>query len=132
MIRKIVSLFVVLCAWTLGYGQKALTQKVSGFVTDAESKTPLVSAVVVVLENNTLAGFTDDEGHFSIENVPVGGHNIKVSLVGYEPKTLSEILVTSGKELVLNITLTESMKQLNEVVVKGSKNASKPLNEFAT
>lgn len=50
----------------------------------------------------------------------MGRQSIVISFVGYEGQVINEILVTSGKEVIINISLTEKITQLNEVVVKGS------------
>ena len=60
---------------------------------------------------------TDVEGNYRIENVPVGRQTLKVTYIGYEEQTISNIVVTAGKEVVLNFGLRESISQLNEVVI---------------
>src|SRR5690606_20798165 len=60
---------------------------------------------------------TDIDGNFRIENVPVGRHSIKITYVGFEEQTLSNVVVTAGKEVILNIGLVESVNQLSEIVV---------------
>lgn len=109
-----------------------ITQNIHGFVIDAESKTPLIAAIVTVKDHNELSAYTDENGYFEIADIPVGRQTILISLVGYEPKTIAELLVTSGKEIELNISLTESITSLNEVVVSANKDRTKPLNEFAS
>jgi hypothetical protein len=111
---------------------KTLTQRVRGRVTDAESKAPLAGVVVYLVANNLLNGETDSNGYFNIDNVPVGRQSFQFHYVGYEPYVASETMIISGKELELNITLTESLTQLKEVTVSANKDKIKPLNEFAT
>jgi hypothetical protein len=74
----------------------------------------------------------DLDGIFRLESVPLGRYNFKVSYIGYEPYTLSEILVVSGKEVVLEIELKESSMALGEVVVRASTNKDRPVNSMAT
>jgi hypothetical protein len=52
--------------------------------------------------------------------------------MGYEPAVASEVLVTSGKELELNMSMTESLQKLDEVTISATKESDKALNEFAT
>ncbi len=47
-------------------------------------------------------------------------------------QVIPNVLIGAGKEAVLNIELTESVTQLDEVVVKGRKNKGNPLNDMAT
>lgn len=111
---------------------KTLTQKVRGRVLDAESRQPLPGVIVVAVSDNQLNAVTDDEGYFTILNVPVGRQSFTFKFMGYEPSTASEIMITSGKETELNIALTESLRKMNEVVINASAEKDKPLNEFAT
>src|SRR5690606_8203491 len=49
----------------------------------------------------------------------------------YEEKLLSNLLVTSGKETVLEVGLQESLIGMNEVVVRANQNKSQVANEMA-
>lgn len=95
------------------------TQTIRGRVLDEVSKTPLIGVTVQVLGTfeKTMGGASDAEGFFTITHVPVGRQSIKVSYVGYEEQVIPNIVVTAGKEVVLNLSLTESIAQLNEIVV---------------
>lgn len=112
--------------------QKAFTQKVRGRVLDAESKQPLVGVIIVAKSDNQLNAVTDGDGYFVINNVPVGRQSFMFQYMGYEPAVASEVLVTSGKELELNMAMTESLQKLDEVVISATKESDKALNEFAT
>lgn len=112
--------------------QKAFTQKVRGRVLDAESKQPLVGVIIVAKSNNQLNAVTDGDGYFTISNVPVGRQSFMFQYMGYEPAVASEVLVTSGKELELNMSMTESLQKLDEVTISATKESDKALNEFAT
>ncbi len=116
-------------------GNKAaaqLTQTVRGIVTDAESKQPLPGVVVVLVSDNKKAAVTDENGYFSITGIPVGRSSFLFSYMGFEPYTASEVPVISGKELQLNVSLRESLKQLDEVTISAHKDKARPINEFAT
>ncbi len=75
---------------------------------------------------------TDLAGHFRIEKVPVGRHNLQITYLGYEPMILNNILVISGKELVLNVELQESAMELEVATVVAKHDKTKTLNEMAT
>ena len=111
-----------------------LTQTIKGQILDEQSRSPVIGATVVVLGSNPILGSTSDvDGYFKIPNVPIGRHTLDVRSIGYESATLSEILVGSGKEVVLNISLVESILQMNEVVVVADeKTKGEPLNELAS
>ncbi len=53
--------------------------------------------------------------------------------IGYQPATIPEILVTTGKEVVLNISLEESLENLAEVVLTAEKGVpNNDMSEIST
>ncbi len=109
------------------------TQTIRGTITDKESNAPLIGAEVAILTTNPMSGdVTDPNGQFKIEKVPVGRHNLQVSYLGYEPLVLPNVLVTAGKELVLNLELVESAVQLQVATVIAKHDKAEALNEMAT
>lgn len=119
----------------IGHSIKAqtLTQTVRGTVTDKVSESPLPGATVVLLGTDPLIGTTTDmDGNFKLTNVPVGKQNIKVSYLGYKDAILPNIVVNSGKEVVLKISLEENVIQGKEVVITADKiEKNKPLNDMS-
>jgi hypothetical protein len=113
--------------------QNPLTQTVRGSIKDADVKIPLIGATIIVVGISPLMGATTDlDGNFRLESVPLGRHNFKISYMGYEPYMLSEILVGSGKEVVLEIGLKETTHALGEVVVRANTSKDRPANSMAT
>ena len=91
---------------------------------------PLAGANVVV-QNTELGTNTDIDGLFIIENVPTGRQSIMVSYLAYEPVIINNVLLTTGKELVLEIPMTESLVDMSEIVVRANSEKSAPINEMA-
>lgn len=107
-------------------------QTIRGKIFDNESESALAFANVFVLDTDPPIGaITNEEGQFVLENVEVGRISLKVSYVGYEERVVSGILVTSGKELNLEISLQESFKKLKEVEVKATERKNEALNQMA-
>jgi len=107
------------------------TQTIRGTVIDNASNAPL-AFVTIMLQNTNYGTTTDSLGNFTLKNITVGRCNIKVSMVGYEPFVATEIQVSSGKEVFLNISLKENVNSLSEVIVKPKVNKQQPLNALAT
>lgn len=108
-------------------------QSVKGTVVDKASNSPIPFANVTLLNSNPLlGGVTDTIGNFSIPNVPVGRYDLKVSCVGYEDAIVREITVISAKQTMLTISIKESDKMLQEVIIKPDVNKEQPLNSMAT
>lgn len=109
----------------------AKTQRIRGQVIDVASNEPIIGASILVDDDVHFGTTTDVDGNFVIEKVPVGRHTIAASYVGYESVVLKEQLLSSGKEMILNLTMRESVTSLGEVVVKPRVNKQMPLNEMA-
>ncbi|MEM9888628.1 MAG: TonB-dependent receptor [Bacteroidota bacterium] len=110
----------------------AQTGVVKGTVLDQQSEIPVIGATVELLDedNGTLEGaITDIDGYFRLENVPLGRNVLRISYLGYEPMTLPNVEVTSGKDVILNVSIQESISELNEVVVTAEKDQAQ--NEMA-
>lgn len=106
-------------------------QTVRGVVRDRATAAPLPYASVNVTDVAGKGVATYNNGRFIIESVPVGRHTIEVSMVGYETTLLREVLVTSGRELLLEIDMDEQIAQVDEVVVVARVNKEQPLNTTA-
>ena len=115
-----------------GWSQQQTQSAISGVVTDAQSGYPLPGVTLVVANTDPLLGaVTDIDGRFRIGNVPVGRHQLTATSIGYEPRTLSNLLVTSARDLQLNIALTESIVVIEGAEVIAEDDKARPKNEMA-
>ncbi|MEW6468243.1 MAG: TonB-dependent receptor [Bacteroidota bacterium] len=115
-----------------GYSQ-TFTQTVRGTVLDADSKSPIPDANVAVLGLDSAIGATTDaEGKFRLEKVPVGRRSIKVSFIGYEDAVLNNVVIGSGKEVVLEILLYEMLNSTGEILITPEKDKTKANNDLVT
>ncbi|MEZ4848941.1 MAG: carboxypeptidase-like regulatory domain-containing protein [Bacteroidia bacterium] len=122
---------IILCICNFAYGQ-SVTQTIRGKVSDQDSEAPLESAKIIVLGTNPILGAVSDEnGNFRIDHVPVGRVSIRVSYLGYEDKNVPNLLLNSAKELILNISLIESIHTTEEVVIGAKQNKTEVINEMA-
>ena len=93
------------------------SQTIRGKIIDYVSEQPVVGASITLL-NSQKGTQTDAEGSFSFGKMPIGRYQVQVSSVGYESQTISELLLESGKEMVLEIRLHTTANQLAEAVVR--------------
>jgi hypothetical protein len=99
-----------------------LRQTLKGTILDYDTKQPLVGVTVFLLETSPPIGATtDNDGCFIIHGIPIGRCNIQFSCIGYETIIVNEILVTSGKESVVNAMMKESATNLEEVTIRSSQ-----------
>jgi hypothetical protein len=81
-----------------------VTQNIRGQILDAATQKPLVEASIV-LDSGSMKTATDTEGVFRFEKIPVGRHTLRVGFVGFENLFISDILLESGKEIALDLSL---------------------------
>ena len=94
--------------------------RITGTVTDAETGEPLLGANVIIVETN-LGAATDIEGKYFIVNVPIGTYSLKVSMVGYQTKIITDLLVSSDRVTQVDTKLEPAVIQGHEVVVTAAK-----------
>ena len=124
----LIFLFSMFCI-SLTYGQ--VVQNIKGTIKDANSQ-ELLSYASVAIQNTTYGTTTDNQGNFILKGIPVGRYDLAVSYLGYETQIIKEIMVTSSKEVILEITLKENISQIGEVIVTPKINKNRPLNKMAT
>ncbi|MBI3143075.1 MAG: TonB-dependent receptor [Bacteroidetes bacterium] len=130
--KSIFILFMALVLSTALWGQ-SLRQTIRGQVSDIDTRQPLIGATVVVLGSNpTLGASTDAEGNFVIERVPVGRIDLAVSYMGYEEQVMPSLVLTSAKQLVVQVALRESVVKMTEVVIGASTDKAALKNEMLT
>ncbi len=97
-----------------------ITQTIRGRVFDAETQKTLIEASIV-LDNESLKTTTNTEGLFRLEKIPVGRHILRVSFVGFETLIIPDILLESGKEIVLDIPLKSLVINTETLVVSAQR-----------
>ncbi|SHG51925.1 TonB-dependent receptor [Flagellimonas flava] len=123
-------LVITLFISSLSFSQ---TGVIKGIVLDKQSENPLEGATVELLDMEIATGvITDLNGRFLLKNVPIGRQSLRISYIGFESSYIPNIDVTTGKDVVLNLTLQESFNALNEVVITSNSNLDRPKNKMAT
>jgi hypothetical protein len=100
--------------------QSAAGGSLTGIVTDERSGEDLIGANVFIVDTK-LGASTDIEGKFLIKRVPEGTYTVRFSFLGYESKTISDVVIKTGEPTVLSISLGEDQGiQQQEVVISAS------------
>lgn len=81
-----------------------------------------IPGVIVQLKSGATPMHTicNTEGYYKLPSVPVGRQSFVFSFAGYKPVPVNDVIVTSGKEVVLNIEMEESTMDMAEVEIKAS------------
>lgn len=109
------------CVLSFSFFAQNFTQTVKGRITESGLNKPLFGVKVQVESNDGVKHATTDSlGYFRFEQIPVGRINLLVSRLGYETINLSNLLLSSGKELELNLELQEKTdrRTMSEVSVQ--------------
>jgi len=93
-----------------------LRQVVRGKVLEENGNQPVVGATVQIPDLG-LGTMTDERGHFRLEGVSPGRHRLEVTSPGYEAFTLNDLLVSTGKEIVLELTVEEIVYPLLPIAI---------------
>lgn len=116
-----------ICSVTSLFAQQP-TQTIRGKVIDTDTKQTLVGATVSLINSDPSVGTTsDEEGTYRLEEVNIGRYEMMISYIGYESQIIPEVLLESGKELILNVELKENATTLDEVTVYSSRH-TEPTN----
>ncbi len=106
------------------------TQNIRGVVIDKLSQSPLVG-VVIQITSIQKGVSSDANGNYAILSIPPDRYDVTASYVGYKTVHIPNVIVTSGKEVIIDIAMEESYKQIGEVVVKAN-NKEGTINKLAS
>lgn len=107
--------FSILSLATLAQNAKTT---IKGTVKDSNNQP--VPFVNILVNGSSLGASTNDFGQFSIAGVPTGNITLSISSIGFESIT-KEITTEEGKTTTIDIDLSQTSKQLGEIVVLGQK-----------
>lgn len=126
--KKLFILFLLL----MSVSSFAQTGVIRGAITDKQSEKSIVGATIELVSDPSKSSTTDEKGNFELVDVPLGRQTIRISYIGYESSTLPDIDVTSGKEVIISVSLIESFNELQEVVIASDgNNKAKSINKLA-
>lgn len=123
------TLFMLALLPTLAIAQNNF-QNIRGVVSDKLSQTPLKGATIQIVSLQKIV-ITDSLGQYSILNIQPDRYEITVSCEGYKSTTIPNVVLTSGKEVILDIALEESFFRMGLVSVTAN-NKSGTVNKLAS
>lgn len=117
---RIVKLLIVLFISISAAAQPS--QTIRGRVVDKETKSPIPGVVIKAMRDSvTLGGCVSDEsGNYRLSNIQIGRVTLEARFLGYQLWSMPNLIVSSGKEVVIEIELEQSATQVNEVVIEAS------------
>ena len=97
----------------IGFLATSYGQQLSGIITDTNN-TPL-SDVEIYIEDLQIGTSSDAEGNYILKNLPNTPIKITFAFLGY--KTQNKVITLTNNTTILNITLQESVFNMDEVII---------------
>jgi hypothetical protein len=95
-------------------------RSVRGTILDSQTGKPVAEASVILTVNPIVGAISDSLGNFRINNCKPGRYSLKISHIGYQDQIIYDLLVTAGKEVVIETSLALKTNILGEVRIRGS------------
>lgn len=107
-------------------------QTIKGNIVDKQSLQPLQGVQITILGlPNSISAISDSNGNYRIVDILSGRYDIQAIYSGYSSTTIPNVVVTTGKEVILDFTLNENIKQLSAASISiGKKNET--INEMSS
>ncbi|MBI1836038.1 MAG: TonB-dependent receptor [Flavobacteriia bacterium] len=120
-IKYPIILFAFLSNLQFLFGQTS-TQSIKGMVIDKQSQVAIPSVLIKIFNTDTIFEVESDiDGKYLVSGVKPGRYDLYASFIGYKSVTIPNIVVTTGKEVVVDISLEEQINSIQEVVISANK-----------
>jgi len=133
-IKMIVYSFIFLLVVTEMFAQnEKSTGTITGIVVHSTSQEPIIGANIFII-GTKIGTTTNQEGKFSIKNIPVGTYQVRVSNIGYSSFVKTDVVVSVAKPAEITVLLEESELKLETTEVTAnyfSKNSDTPISTQA-
>ena len=115
LLTTILMMFITLSSWA-----QVTSSSINGTITD-EKKEGIFGAGVLVKHipsGTTYGSVTNEKGFYIVNNVASGGpYSIRISYMGYQDTTITDVYLNLGDDYKLNMTLEPKGITMADVVV---------------
>jgi len=125
-------LFLLAFAEVVEAQKPIITQTVRGDIIDKDTRQPMPGASIVCENGSTTAIASDANGLFKFSNVGIGRITVTVTFIGYKPIKMENLLLTSGKELMLHVEMEEMVTEQEAIVIKAFARKDQALNKMTS
>jgi outer membrane receptor for ferrienterochelin and colicin len=78
---------------------------ITGKVTDLQGK-PLGFANILLI-GTSWGAFTQEDGTYTVQNVPIGAYTVAVNMIGYEEDSVEKVQVEAGRSVTINFKIKD-------------------------
>ena len=114
--------FIYLIMFSVVFSQT--TGKISGIVKDKSDSSSLPGANVY-LENTSFGSASDEQGRFTLINIPPGKYILKVDMIGYKSVKMENIIVSVNRTFSLDLELEQTVIEGEVVTVEVARLSQK-------
>lgn len=115
--------FVFLLLPTAAHAQSG--GSLAGLITESDTGIPL-PGVHVILEQTTFGTVTDADGRFMLRDLPAAPYVLRVSSLGFEPRTI-DVRVSTGQTTTVRLSLESTILEIPELIVERESMLAHPL-----
>lgn len=117
--KRILRLFIFISLITsLSASAQQLVGELSGNIATQDGKG--ASGITVTLKGTKFGATSDQEGKFSIVNVPAGSYTVVATAIGLQ-KQERKINIKGNDMVTLSFTLMENAAELEEIIISGAR-----------
>lgn len=120
MKKYLYTLFLLLICTNISYSQNEDDIKkgiITGEVLNFSTLEAVPSATVKIV-GTKLGAITKPDGKFTIKNIPVGVYQILITTIGYEPETISDVIVQTSRPYEIQAKLISKVNSFDTLVVR--------------
>ena len=101
-------LLILLSFATFAYAQ---TGTLKGKVIDENGEIIMFATVAVKKDGSLVTGTqTDFDGDYRFDSLVIGTYDVSVSYVGYQTKTIADVVIFADKDLNLNVEISQGVE----------------------
>tara|TARA_B100000003_G_C10929954_1_gene370721 strand:- start:74 stop:2773 length:2700 start_codon:yes stop_codon:yes gene_type:complete len=114
LILKRISL---LCAFILSFLFSQTTGKISGIISDKANLSPLPGANIYLM-NTSYGTSSDNDGRFSLINIPPGTYTLKADMIGYKTIQVDKMVISVNRTSNLNLEMEQTIIEGEVITVE--------------
>src|SRR5215212_4284718 len=112
--KKLLLVFVTVFLLLKGFSQEGKHGIITGMVKDAQTKSPLIEAVITI-SSNAFEGqrfaVTDTSGRYKVKSLPPGNYSISFEMEGYQKYVQDRIMLKEGRSVAVSYEMIKEKKR---------------------
>ena len=112
--------FLIYFLSLFSFSLAGVTGKISGRIVDEESGEPLIGANII-LQGTSNGAATDIDGYYHILNISPGYYDLKINMIGYAEKSVTNIRVEIDLTSVINVSMTIEALATEAIIVQADQ-----------